>query len=66
MDSERNTSAADVAWVTDDLVDETIKSWQPLTKEQLSLDEARSILVSVGQLFDAVGISSPVQGEADT
>ena len=66
MVSEQNTSAAGVDWVTDDLVDETIKTWQPLSKEQLSPDEARSILVSVGQLFDAVGITSPGHAEADT
>jgi hypothetical protein len=56
---------ANVDWVTDDLVAQTIEAWQPLSKERLTAERARSILLAVSQLFDAVGLTSPQEAVAD-
>lgn len=56
---------ADLHWVTEDLVAQTIEAWQPMSHEPLTPAKARSILLAVSQLFDAVGLTSPQEAVAD-
>ena len=42
------------AWITMELVRETIEVWSPFYKSRISLDDAVTILRGVGQLFDCL------------
>lgn len=46
-------------WITPELIQITLKVWQPRYKAQLSEDDARIILLSVGRLFDTLALSRP-------
>lgn len=47
-------------WITPDLLNLTLKVWQPFYTHDLSADDAVTILQSVGQLFRALRpVSSP-------
>ena len=70
MDSRTNGEqhdgpVANVDWVTDDLVAQTIEAWQPMSQEPLTPAKARSIILAVSQLFDAVGLTGPQEAVAD-
>lgn len=43
------------AWVTAELLAETIAAWQPYYAEDLTADDALEILLVAGRLFDALG-----------
>ena len=43
------------AWVSDDLVAQTLEVWQPRYGRRLTECDAIEILLSVGHLFDALG-----------
>ena len=58
-------SVASMDWVTDDLVAQTIEAWQPMSQEPVTPDRARSILLAVSQLFEAVGLTNQPEAEAD-
>jgi len=58
-------AVANLDWVTDDLVAQTIEAWQPMSQEPITPDRARSILLTVSQLFDAVGFANQSEAEAD-
>lgn len=40
------------AWITHELLDETLKTWQPYYKEKLSPQDAFEILQNMGRMFD--------------
>ncbi len=42
-------------WVTDELVTDTLTTWQPFYAHKLTELDALEILLSVGRLFDALG-----------
>ena len=42
------------AWITMELVRETIEVWSPFYKSPISFDEAVTILRDIGQLFDCL------------
>ena len=42
------------AWITPKLVQSTLETWQPFYKEPLTLDDAVTILISVGRLFEVL------------
>ncbi len=42
------------SWVTMELIQETIRVWQPLYKTPLSLDDAVTILGNVGRVFSVL------------
>jgi len=46
-------------WITAELIDATIRTWQPFYKDVLTVDDAVTILVDVGRLFDALSSRSP-------
>ena len=39
------------AWVTAELIEHTIRVWQPYYEGQLTPDEALAIIINVGRLF---------------
>jgi hypothetical protein len=43
------------AWVTEELLSDTIVAWQPYYAEDLTADDALKILLAAGRLFDALG-----------
>jgi hypothetical protein len=43
------------AWVTEELLSDTIVAWQPYYAEDLTADDALEILLAAGRLFDALG-----------
>lgn len=43
------------AWITDELIAETLHVWQPSYDKQLTEDDAIEILLGVAALFDALG-----------
>ena len=64
MDAEwEDSPAARPSWATEDLIAETIRTWQPLTKDQFASDAAESLLVVVDQLFEVTGLAKPDDGE---
>jgi hypothetical protein len=46
-------------WITPELVEATIRVWQPYYAEVLSPEEAVTMIVSVGRLFDALSPGRP-------
>lgn len=46
-------------WITAELIDATIRTWQPFYKDVLTVDDAVTMLVDVGRLFDALSSRSP-------
>ena len=42
------------AWITPELVAQTLKVWQPRYKDQLSAEDAVTILLSASRLFDVL------------
>lgn len=42
------------AWITPKLARRTLETWQPLYKKPLTLDDAVTILISVGRLFEVL------------
>jgi len=48
----RATPAGTPAWITPELIRLTQKVWNPRYKTTLSRDEAITIILSVGRLFD--------------
>jgi hypothetical protein len=46
-------------WITPELVEATIRTWQPYYAEVLSPEEAVTMIVSVGRLFDALSPGRP-------
>lgn len=43
------------AWVTEQLIANTLRVWQPFYTESLTAEDALEILLGVGQLFDVLG-----------
>lgn len=41
-------------WITPELVEATIRVWQPYYKDVLSAEEAVAMILSVGRLYDAL------------
>jgi len=46
-------------WITPELVEETIRVWQPYYKDVLTPEEAVTMILDVGRLFDALSSRSP-------
>lgn len=49
-------------WIDEDLVKETIRVWQPYYSGPLTPEDAVEILLNVGQLFGALGLTGDSQG----
>ena len=45
------------AWITDELMEDTRKTWQPYYAELLTDTDLLEILLDVGRLFDALEVS---------
>lgn len=43
------------AWITDELIAETLEVWQPYYADRLTEQDAIGILLGVGRLFDQLG-----------
>jgi hypothetical protein len=43
------------AWVTEELLAETVAAWQPYYAEDLTVEDALEILLAAGRLFEALG-----------
>lgn len=46
-------------WITPELVEATIRIWQPYYKDVLTPEEAVTMILDVGRLFDALSSRSP-------
>ena len=46
-------------WITPELVDETIRVWQPYYKDVLTPEEAVTMISNVGRLYQALSSGSP-------
>ena len=46
-------------WVSETLIRTTLETWQPLTDKVLTPEDALAMLINIGQLYDAVGLTSP-------
>jgi hypothetical protein len=42
------------AWITADLIQQTLTVWQPYYKSSLSVEDAVTMILGVGQLFDVL------------
>jgi hypothetical protein len=47
------------AWITPDLIADTLETWQPYYAARLTEGDALEILLAVGRLTDALGDSPP-------
>ena len=45
------------AWITPEMLADTLVTWQPYYDEQLTETEALEILLAVGQLVDLLGVA---------
>ena len=45
------------AWITDELVADTLKTWQPFYSRRLTRDDAIEMLLAVGNLIDCLECS---------
>lgn len=45
-------------WITAELIEATIRTWQPYYREVLTPEEAVTMIRSVGRLFDALSSGS--------
>lgn len=45
------------AWVTEELLAQTLETWQPYYEHSLTPHDALEILFSVTELFDRLGVS---------
>jgi hypothetical protein len=46
-------------WITPELIEATIRTWQPYYEATLTPEEAVTILLDVGRLFEALSSRSP-------
>ena len=46
-------------WITPELVEETIRVWQPYYKDVLTPEEAVTMISNVGRLYQALSSGSP-------
>jgi hypothetical protein len=44
-------------WVTEEMIADTIRVWQPHYKEQLTEEDALEMLLNIVHLFDALGLT---------
>ena len=45
-------------WVSESLIRTTIETWQPLAKRPLTAEDALAMLINVGELFVAAGLTA--------
>lgn len=45
-------------WITAELIESTIRTWQPYYKEVLTPEEAVTMILTVGRLYDALSSRS--------
>lgn len=45
-------------WITPELIETTIRVWQPYYREVLTPEEAVTMIIDVGRLFDALSSGS--------
>ena len=43
-------------WITTDLITQTLRVWQPLSRRHLTEEDAVTILLNIGHLYEAVGL----------
>ncbi len=46
-------------WITPELIEATIRTWQPYYEATLTPEEAVTMIVDVGRLFEALSSRSP-------
>lgn len=46
-------------WITAELIEATIRTWQPYYREVITPEEAVTMIVSVGRLYDALALRTP-------
>jgi len=51
-------------WITPELVEATIRTWQPYYKTPLTIDDAIEIIRNAGLLFDALSSRRPSAGNS--
>lgn len=60
---EQCAPPATPAWITPERIAHTLTVWQRYTEERLTQEDAVAILISVGKLFDAIGLTGqPARG----
>jgi len=52
------------SWVTKELIAKTIRVWQPYYKEKLTEEDALEMLINVGQVFNALGLTKVARPSA--
>ena len=52
-------------WVSSELIEQTIRVWQPIAGKPLNPTDALTILVNFAELFDAVGLLEQGQGNEE-
>jgi len=46
-------------WITAELVEETIRVWQPFYREVVTPEEAVTMILNVGRLYEVLSSGSP-------
>ena len=49
-------------WVSESLIHTTIETWQPFANRPLTPDDALTMLINVGELFVAAGLTAGGEG----
>jgi hypothetical protein len=50
-------------WVTEELVAQTLETWQSLADRLLTPNDALAMLINISQLFEVVGLTSPEEND---
>jgi hypothetical protein len=58
-DAKSIVPAGSPDWITAELIEATIRTWQPYYKEVLTPEEAVTMIQAVGRLYDALASRSP-------
>jgi hypothetical protein len=58
-DSKSIVPAGTPDWITAELIEATIRTWQPYYEATISPEEAVTMIVDVGRLFEALSSRSP-------
>ena len=51
------TPAGSPNWITEELIAQTRETWQPFSERPLTPEDALAMLINVGELFEATGLT---------
>ena len=63
--ADKNLPPGCPGWISTELIENTLRTWQPFSTAPLTTDDALEMIVNLSQLFEAVGITEPQATEKE-